>query len=245
MCIRASSAAHTKNEAPSTASAQPGFSATTRTPPSAGPTIRTPLRDRPCKALACCRRAGLTVCGTSPASAGTTSPSPSPHTTPSTANHGTVATPASTMAALATWAAPCTQRGADQHEVAPHPVRQHATEDQHRGARDLPGGEHDPQCRGTRDVEHRESQRDHSDRGPERCRQRRSEKQPVLALLQRPQPLAERSAQHAAHNAPSAPPSITPPAQAVRQAGRAAASAIGPRPSRCAASRPPAPAARA
>jgi hypothetical protein len=108
MRIRASSAVHRKKDALSTASAQPGFSATTRMPPSAGPTTRTPLRDRPCSALACCRRAGLTVCGTSPASAGTTSPSPSPHRTPSTASSGTVATPASTMAAVAACAAPCT-----------------------------------------------------------------------------------------------------------------------------------------
>lgn len=91
--MRASSAAQTKKVRLSTASAQPGSTATTRTPPTAGPAILTMPRDSPCSALACCRRARLTVCGTSPTSAGTTRPSPRPHSAPSSAKDRTVASP--------------------------------------------------------------------------------------------------------------------------------------------------------
>ena len=53
----------------------PGLPATTSDAADRGPSdTRSMLRDSPCSAFACCRRAGLTVCGTSPTSAGTTSP---------------------------------------------------------------------------------------------------------------------------------------------------------------------------
>jgi hypothetical protein len=62
------------------------------------------------------------------------------------------------------------ERGADQHEVAPRAVGQHAAEEEHRGARALADGDHDPQRRRTGDVEHRERERDRADRAPDRRR---------------------------------------------------------------------------
>ncbi len=117
------------------------------------------------------------------------------------------------------------ERGADQHEVAPRAIGQHAPEDQHRRARTLADGDHDPQRRRTGDVEHRERERDRPDGRPERRRQRRAEQQPVLALAQRSQPLAESSAGHRYNDAPSPP--RTPPGSGAELAARAYASAAG------------------
>ncbi len=55
-------------------SAIPGLPATTSAPPSAGPITQSRFLVRPRSAFACCSRSALTVCGTSPISAGRTKP---------------------------------------------------------------------------------------------------------------------------------------------------------------------------
>jgi hypothetical protein len=75
----------------STNSAQPGFAATTITPPIAGPTMRERERLMSSSAFASCRCAWLTACGVSPADAGRVNAFATPNTTCSSATRHTVA----------------------------------------------------------------------------------------------------------------------------------------------------------
>ena len=68
--IRARHRALTTKVAASTAIASPEPAETTSTPASAGPATLAVLRVSASSPLASCRRAGLTVCGMSPISAG-------------------------------------------------------------------------------------------------------------------------------------------------------------------------------
>ena len=68
--MRARHSALNANVAASTAIASPEPAATTSTPAIAGPATLAMLRVRASSALASCRRAGLTVCGMRPISAG-------------------------------------------------------------------------------------------------------------------------------------------------------------------------------
>ena len=70
IAIRTSNNAATTNDTASMSSAIPGLPATTIAPPSAGPITQSRFLVRPRSAFACCSRSALTVCGTSPISAG-------------------------------------------------------------------------------------------------------------------------------------------------------------------------------
>ena len=174
-------------------SAIPGLPATTIAPPSAGPITQSRFLVRPRSAFACCSRSALTVCGTSPISAGRTKPSPMPYAAWSAARSATDARPESTKPAVAACAPPWTSKAADEHTLARQAVSDHASEQHHCRVCDLAAGDDDPEIGGARPVqlEHGECQRDRPDGVAERRDRRRREQQPVVALDERAEALTK------------------------------------------------------